>query len=152
MHSKLYTLCIGVFSLTTFENHQVDLYGKMYRPTAKFPQLLNKAMEEQSTGYICIAYQGQQNSSVLLTNERCTEQLEWTPYDKMYKRTPKINLRNFQIKWWRNNLLVSFAHVAHQGKQNGSVLFSSKWMMYGAVTKITLSYILTMKYTKMATC
>ena len=31
----------------------------------------NKVMEEQSTRFICIAYQGKHNGSVLLTNEWC---------------------------------------------------------------------------------
>ena len=44
-------------------------------------------MEEQFTHLICIAFQGKQNSSVLLTNKQCTEQLERTQnssYGKMY--------------------------------------------------------------------
>ena len=48
-------------------------YSKMYRWTA---QLLNKAMEEQSTHFIWITYQGKQNGSILLTNECCMEQFE----------------------------------------------------------------------------
>ena len=35
-------------------------------------------MEEQFTCFIYITYQGKQNGSVLLTNERCTEQMEQT--------------------------------------------------------------------------
>ena len=35
-------------------------------------------MEEQSIRFICITHRGKQNSCVLLTNERCTEQLEQT--------------------------------------------------------------------------
>ena len=35
-------------------------------------------MEEQSTHCICITHKGKQNGIALLTNERCTEQLEWT--------------------------------------------------------------------------
>ena len=34
----------------------------------------NKAMEEQSTHFICITYQQKHNGSVLLANEWCTEQ------------------------------------------------------------------------------
>jgi len=42
----------------------------------KLPQVLDRAMEEQSTHFICITYSGKLNSSVLLTNERCMEQLD----------------------------------------------------------------------------
>ena len=42
----------------------------------KLPLLLNKAMEEQSTGFICKIHKGKQNGIALLTNERCTQQLE----------------------------------------------------------------------------
>ena len=44
----------------------------------KSPKLLNRKMEEQSTHFICITHQGKHNGSVLLTNERYTEQLEQT--------------------------------------------------------------------------
>jgi len=52
-------------------------FPKMYSKQQKSPQLLNKAMGEQSTCFICITYQGKQNGSVLLTNEQL-DQLERT--------------------------------------------------------------------------
>ena len=53
----------------------------------KLPQVLDRAMEEQSTHFIYITYSGKLNSSVLLTNEQCMEQLEWTQILPMAKCT-----------------------------------------------------------------
>ena len=50
-------------------------------------------MEQQYTGFICITYWRKQNSSVLLTSEWCTEQLQLDrgPYVP-YRQTAKITI------------------------------------------------------------
>jgi len=50
-------------------------------------KLLNKVIEEQSKCLFCKIYQGKHNGSVLLTNERYTEQLEQTQILPMAKCT-----------------------------------------------------------------
>ena len=66
-------------------NEQYTEHTYVFLPMAKctgeqqeLPKLSSKAMEKQSTCFVCITYQGKQNSCVLLTNEWFTEQLEWT--------------------------------------------------------------------------
>ena len=55
---------------------QILFIAKYTGEQQKSPKLLDKAMEEQFTCFICITYEGKQNGSVLLTNEWSTEQLE----------------------------------------------------------------------------
>jgi len=72
--------------------------------------ILNKAMEEQFTRFICITYRRKQNGNVLLTNEWCTEQLKQTQFLPMAKCTDsQQNRPNFQTERWWNNLLILFA-------------------------------------------
>ena len=49
------------------QNSSIMTYGKMYRGTAKITLTLSKAMEKQSTCFICITYLGKQNGTILLT-------------------------------------------------------------------------------------
>ena len=70
----------------------------------KLPYLLNKAMEKQSTNFICITYQGKQSSSaldlsrgayngtILLTYEAGTKQLTMPPPYIMDQITTVITL------------------------------------------------------------
>ena len=59
-------------------------------------------MEEQSTRFICITYQGKQNGSVLLTNKQCMEQLEQTqilPHTKCTCQTANISKIVLTFDW-----------------------------------------------------
>ena len=57
---------------------RTQILPKCIAEQQKLPQLLNKAMEEQSTNFICLNYQGKQNGRVFSTNERCMQQLGLT--------------------------------------------------------------------------
>ena len=66
----------------------------------KSPKYLNKAMEH--------------NGSVLLTNEQCTKQLEWTQILLIQNvwAAQQISTKirpNFWVWCWRNNLHISIA-------------------------------------------
>ena len=64
-------------------------YGKCTGELQKLPKFSIKAMEEQFT---CITYQEKQDGSVILTNNRCTEQ--YSSYGKMYGPHSKYRLKS----------------------------------------------------------
>jgi len=104
---------------------QLFLMAKCTGGQQKSPQVLSKAMEDQSTRFICITYWGKQNGRVLLTNKQCTEQLKLTQI-LLWQNAQAPSKNRFKFR--TEEQTTHFICISHQGKWNGSVL-----LMYGAV-------------------
>ena len=101
------------------QNSSIMTYGKMYRGTAKITLTLSKAMEKQSTCFICITYLGKQNGTILLTLKWWTEQLEWIqilPLTNCMGHTANIT-KNHPNFWLGNGETIYTFHLYNLPKE-----------------------------------